>query len=182
MKNLFQASIALELFNLISADLNSYQPIRPSYPFPGSSSELEDSHLSDKLAFPKSLYLLEPLFSSYEMNPVASGAQSSVPVPEDLDLDAWFVPPPQESSSITFVEDAEVAGGKSKKGKKGKGKDVGSSANGRKMKHKRNEDLLTPTESDHETLEEKARVRSCFLCNNWTVYLFIYFFSGRLRG
>ncbi len=139
-----------------------------SHSFPDTPSGFEDSLLSNEPAFPKSLYLIEPLFSSYELNPVASGAQTSVPAPEDLDLDAWIVPVPQEAPSLTAIDEAEVAEKRPKKGKKGKGKDVGSPTNRRKIKRNRNVDLLTPAESDHEILEEKTlleEVRSHFLCN-----------------
>lgn len=101
-----------------------------------------------EIRFPKSLYLIQPLFSAYQLNPVSVQAQASVPVPESLDLDTWFVPPPKPDV-------IEV-----KKSKKGKGKET----NGVKSKHKRkekkgtegellHEDVLTPEES--ETVEQR---------------------------
>jgi AP-3 complex subunit delta-1 len=167
-----QAANALELFNFVSADLNSYQPVVPSHQSPDSSSGFDDSFLSNEPAFPKSLYLIEPLFSSYELNPVARGAQTSIPAPEDLDLDAWIVPLPQEAPSLTAIEEAEIPEKRPKKGKKGKGKDVGSSTNGRKVKQNRNVDLLTPAESDHEEKNLLEEVWSHFLCNVLRVYCF----------
>lgn len=66
--------------------------------------------------FPKSLYLIQPLFSSYALNPVAVEAQASVPVPDGLDLDAWIVP-----RAKPVVADVVEAKAKRKKDKKGKG-------------------------------------------------------------
>ena len=40
--------------------------------------------------FPKSLYLIQPLFATYPLNPVAPEAQASVAVPKGLDLNAWI--------------------------------------------------------------------------------------------
>jgi AP-3 complex subunit delta-1 len=42
-------------------------------------------------SYPKSLFLVQPLFTGYEMNPVGYRAQESVKVPEGLDLDAVLV-------------------------------------------------------------------------------------------
>lgn len=42
---------------------------------------------------PKSLNLLSPLFLAHQLGPVAERAQASVPLPEDIDLDATIVPP-----------------------------------------------------------------------------------------
>lgn len=44
-------------------------------------------------AYPKSLFLLLPLFESYELNPVGYKAQERVSLPEGLDLDAPIVDP-----------------------------------------------------------------------------------------
>jgi AP-3 complex subunit delta-1 len=43
--------------------------------------------------YPKSLFLLLPLFDSYELNPVGYKAQERVSLPEGLDLDAPIVDP-----------------------------------------------------------------------------------------
>jgi len=101
--------------------------------------------------FPKSLYLIQPLFSSYELNPVALHAQESVAVPEGLDLDEWFVPPPRE----TVLDD--LGEKEKKKTKKGKGKDTGLSA-GKKKKTPRNEQavVLVPVDTEEESPEDRA--------------------------
>jgi AP-3 complex subunit delta-1 len=103
------------------------------------------------------LYLIQPLFSGYELNPVATNAQASVPVPEGLDLDAWIVPPPREVVQVKADEGDDDHEKKAKKSKKGKGKNVESTAIGKKRKTKENGNqvLLLPIESDTETLEEK---------------------------
>lgn len=114
----------------------------------------EDLSGSNEPTFPKSLYLIGPLFSSYELNTIASGAQASLPAPEGLDLDAWIVPlreptpqPQQETEEVT----------KSKKSKKGKGKAAVLSVNGKKkVKGNGHADMLTPVESDHEISEGRA--------------------------
>ncbi|KAK0217615.1 adaptin N terminal region-domain-containing protein [Armillaria nabsnona] len=141
-----RAANTLQLFRFIQADLDSHHPIQET-----TFSEASSSF--DPIAeprFPKSLYLIRPLFSAYQLNPVGAAAQESVPVPEGLDLDAWIVlPPPKPSDGLN---------GKVKKSKKGKEKDT----NGVKSKKKRkegngplHEDVLTPTIVE-ETAEERA--------------------------
>jgi AP-3 complex subunit delta-1 len=112
--------------------------------------------MKDEPRFPKSLYLIRPLFDVYELNPVASSAQASVPIPEGLDLDAWFVPPPPEPVAHAEEESAVVE--KKKKAKKGKAKEVESPSAGKKKKTKSTQDevILTPSNESPETLEEKA--------------------------
>lgn len=145
-----QASNALQLFDFVSADINSYHPKGISSS-DNSATVTEDPFGSNEPAFPKSLYLIGPLFSSYELNTIACGAQASLPAPEGLDLDTWIVPPreptpqPQQETAIT------------KKSRKGKGKAAVLSVNAKKkMKGDEHADMLTPVESDHETSEGKA--------------------------
>lgn len=157
----FQAANTLQLFNFISADINSFLPnmrVVSSSPLPGSSSQLDGPpSRSDELRFPKSLYLIQPLFTPYELNPVAATAQDSVVPPEGLNLDAWFVEPPSEVTSYVQADDADVV--KTKKMKKGKAKDLVSNANLSGKKTSKNEDgaLINTTESDLETPEEIAQ-------------------------
>ena len=63
--------------------------------------------------------MLNPLFSSYELYPVAPFAQESVPVPPGLDLDTWIVPVPKEFLEKQPIEEGEIV--REKKGKKKKG-------------------------------------------------------------
>jgi len=112
------------------------------------------------------LYLIGPLFTIYELNPVALTAQASVPVPEGLDLDAWIVPPPKDVVANGWADDGDEAGRRqTKKSKKGKGKEVnGAKAKSTKKKLKAEGDgvVLTPAEPDVETVDERAeRERVC---------------------
>jgi AP-3 complex subunit delta-1 len=112
--------------------------------------------------YPKSLYLIQPLFSSYELNPVASNAQASVPIPDGLDLDAWIVPPPKEL--VPPAEEVVVEKRRSKKGKEKEkevnGKKLGktSSKKPREVELLRDGDVLTPVDVDVETPEEREKV------------------------
>lgn len=139
----------LQLFRFIDADLNSFRPKI-------SSLDLPDDNVSgfapeDDLHFPKSLYLIQPLSASYQLNPVAKVAQASVPIPEGLDLDAWIVHPPEDP-----VQD--VAESIDRK-KKSKGK--GTSGEKKNSKKKRKGDdgeliALASPEPEVETAEERA--------------------------
>ncbi|KAL0061526.1 AP-3 complex subunit delta [Marasmius tenuissimus] len=145
-----RAANTAQLFNFVQADLNSYRPRHDALAGTSLDPIAEPT-------FPKSLYLVQPLFSSYELNPVAQTAQGSVPVPEGLDLDAWIVPPPVVAESKLDNDEK-----KTKKTKKGKGKEM----NGSKVKNgkKRRDDdeipsngvILTPTTAEFETVEDKA--------------------------
>ncbi|KAI0785413.1 adaptin N terminal region-domain-containing protein [Irpex lacteus] len=148
------------LFSFVNADIQAFRP-RPSISY-GEDEEGFGGTSSPSVEprFPKSLFLVHPLFSVYELNPVAASAQASVPIPEGLDLDAWIVPPPREET----VDEGEGRGDaavKVKKSKKGKGKAVG---NGKSKKQKRGDMLEYEPEDDDtsavqtpvETEEEKA--------------------------
>ncbi|KII93311.1 hypothetical protein PLICRDRAFT_672814 [Plicaturopsis crispa FD-325 SS-3] len=152
-----RAANTLQLFNFIRADLSAYRP-RPEngFGYPDASSSAAGFAAPSEPRFPKSLYLIRPLFTSYELNPVATTAQASVPVPEGLDLDSWFVPPPPPSR----VADEEVEeAAKVKKVKKGKGKEVNGtkSKNGKKAKPAEGSSRSsTPVQAVIETPEERA--------------------------
>ncbi|KAG2022853.1 Ap3d1 protein [Coprinopsis cinerea AmutBmut pab1-1] len=149
-----RASNALELFTFISADLKSWKPQTQAGP-----STVEGFN-ADAPAFPKSLYLIQPLISVHELNPVAETAQSCVPVPEGLDLDEWFVAPPPEP-----VMEERPMGEKKKRAKKGKEKqDSGKKSDKKKKKGKEVDinsgDILTPVYDENETpedIEERER-------------------------
>jgi AP-3 complex subunit delta-1 len=104
---------------------------------------------------PKSLYLMHPIFSSYELNPVASIAQASVPVPDGLDLDAWIVPSMQD---VQEHDDGDATERKTKRSKKGKEKESTSRSKVKGAKKKQKEEgyqeELAPQEE--ETATEKA--------------------------
>lgn len=159
-----KAANTLQLFNFIQADLNAHRSkpqTSPRFSSPVTATSFDPIAPAEP-HFPKSLYLIQPLFSSYELNPVALAAQASVPVPEGLDLDAWIVPPPRESTPAL----EESSGKRPKKSKKGKGKEVdGNNPRSGRKTHKQEEDsnLLAPAPPETETPEEKAeraRVRT----------------------
>jgi len=87
------------------------------------------------------------------MNPVAANAQASVPVPEGLDLDEWFVPPPPEQ-----VDKHEAIGVKAKKKHKGKGKEHSGakSKSGKKQEQQEQQEVVVPQPEPVETEEERA--------------------------
>lgn len=85
-----------QLFQFIEADLAARKP--PSGVANESAEAIEgmdegfaSSSGSNDPPFPKSLFLLQPLFSSYEMTSVAYKAQESVRIPEGIDLDTEIV-------------------------------------------------------------------------------------------
>ncbi|KIJ66444.1 hypothetical protein HYDPIDRAFT_87029 [Hydnomerulius pinastri MD-312] len=148
-----RAANILQLFIFIKRDLAAHRS-RGENGFADSSSSLFDPVAEP--SFPKSLYLIHPLFSSYELNPVASAAQASVPVPDGLDLDAWIVPSMQDS----LVDDDDEAGErKVKKSKKGKEKESTNRTKAKGGKKKRKEEAspedFVPQEPE-ETAEERA--------------------------
>jgi AP-3 complex subunit delta len=156
-----QAANTLQLFTLINADLDAYRP-KPENSDIGSSF---DPMTSAEPRFPKSLYLIEPLFSRYELNPVAASAQASVPIPEGLDLDAWIVPSEASAIAEDVVENEEPHVKKSKKGQERE-----MNGKSRKGKKKRNEDRNVvpspPMATEVEAAEEAAeteRVRDVLL-------------------
>ena len=90
--------------------------------------------------YPKSMYLLQPLRTSYELNYVAPHAQSAVPVPEGINLDHWIVPPPKVKHEVEEVP---------RKSKKSKTKGKEKATTGKKGKKKSEPEI-------EETPEEKA--------------------------
>ena len=144
----------LQLFTFISADINSYR----LGPTAGPSSLAAEFTPLEEPRFPKSLYLIHPLFTGYELNPVGANAQTSVVIPEGLDLDSWIVPPPREAVPHNVDDEKDGSGKKKVRSKKGKGKDVGSAATSKKRKGKENGDhtMLIPADSE-ETPEERVQ-------------------------
>jgi AP-3 complex subunit delta len=123
-----QAANTLQLFTLVNADLKSFHP-KPDF------TNASFDPLAVEPRFPKSLYLIQPLFSAYELNPVAPNAQENVPIPEGLDLDAWIVPPPQDPPPFEDTNESEER--RVKKSKKGKDKEINGKP--KSGKHKRRE-------------------------------------------
>ncbi|KAJ3755997.1 adaptin N terminal region-domain-containing protein [Lentinula raphanica] len=154
-----RAANTIQLFNFILADLNAYRPRPVDNPFDESSSSFAGSSVASEPSFPKSLFLIQPLFSSYDLNPVAQHAQASVPIPAGLDLDAWIVPPPPDPLSLIGNGEKHAK----KKSKKEKGKDALSNSKGKKKQRAENgngydEDhfvTLAPQEPEAETEEQR---------------------------
>ncbi|KAH9049511.1 Adaptor protein complex AP-3 delta subunit [Lactarius hengduanensis] len=115
-----RAANAVKLFTFIQADLVSFHLDDPA-----SGTPVDDT--SQHPAYPKSLLLINPLFSTYELNSVNFAAQDSISVPEGLDLDVWIVPPPQEflmpaAAGADDLQEGEHLPTKKKVKSKGKGK------------------------------------------------------------
>ncbi|KAF7303117.1 AP-3 complex subunit delta [Mycena kentingensis (nom. inval.)] len=149
-----RAANTLQLFNFINADLAAFKP-RPA----GSANNpfAEASSSFDPVAeprFPKSLYLIQPLHTAYELNPVAILAQASVPVPPGLDLDVWFIPPPPEPT----VEAPRKSKGKSREVNGGGGKSSSGKSKKKQKEVVANGDavVLTPANEEAETPEQAA--------------------------
>jgi AP-3 complex subunit delta len=149
------------LFTFIRKDLNAHRPKSENgFGFQDAASSSFDPIAEPR--FPKSLYLIRPLFTSHELNPVAPTAQASVPIPDGLHLDAWIVPSQQER---VMEEDDDDVVRKVKKGRKGKGKETNGTrvkSGKRRQRDDDPRDTYTPPEPEVETEEERAeRERVC---------------------
>lgn len=152
----------LGLFSFIQADLAAHRakPVAVD-PIYGDFSDAgpSDVNTSSDPRFPKSLYLIRPLFAGHELNPVAQAAQSSVPVPNGLNLDAWIVPPPKEPE--------EESTPKVKKSRKGKEKEAnGVKHRSTKKKETHQSDFeetksAAPVELEETPEQEAERERVC---------------------
>lgn len=155
-----RAANILQLFTFIKRDLANHRP-KSDFVADTSSAPLTvfDAPLISSPSFPKSLYLVHPLCSAYELNPVASAAQTSVPIPDGLDLDAWIVPSMQVHLPDEDEGAGEVAGEKKvKKSKKGKEKESASRTKSKGTKRRKEDEVieeLIPQE-EAETPEEIA--------------------------
>lgn len=159
-----QATNILQLFNFINADLSTYKP-KPKLEFENGFADAGTSAFDPVGTidphYPKSLYLLKPLFSSYPLNPVAPEAQSSIAIPEGLDLDTWIVP---EAKPVVHQLEPDDTGvrRKKKKDKKGKSKAEGE-GDGPKIMKKKGKSAREPigepiTREEIEAAEERAKV------------------------
>jgi len=95
----FQASNLAHLFALIKNDVGkSAAPTEKAADLaipamPSGFVESESTGSDETPNYPKSLFLLLPLFDSYELNPVGYKAQERVSLPEGLDLDTPIADP-----------------------------------------------------------------------------------------
>lgn len=127
----------------MQADLKGYQSTT-SGRGEGSSSTENGSEIN----YPKSLFLIRPLFLSHPLNPIAPGAQASVQAPEGLDLNAWIDAEEEKIASGVTTESTKV---KKKKSKKDKGKEKAGKENGKSSSR-----VLEPSLSDTERAKLKA--------------------------
>ncbi|KIJ53612.1 hypothetical protein M422DRAFT_222276 [Sphaerobolus stellatus SS14] len=150
-----RAANALQLFAFINADVSSFKPKpKPIAPVYEIDDGFIDTPSPSEPEFPKSLYLISPLTTAYELTPVAPEAQESVPVPDGLNLDMWIIPPPKEEVVQNGVTE--------KKKKKGKGKEKAENgvAKAKKRKDKSlrdSETLQEPEETPEEAAERERR-------------------------
>lgn len=170
-----QAANMLQLLTFMRADLTSFRPRASSSLGYDDIGPTPFQDTSPEPSFPKSLFLLRPLSSTYELNTVAPNAQEMVPVPEGLDLEAWIIPPPRDEPVGAFEEadGDEMEPVVKKKVRKGKRKETGE-AKVKSGKKKRGhvpsyEDDMLQAEGEAEiieTEEERAareRVRTSFV-------------------
>ncbi|KIR60192.1 AP-3 complex subunit delta-1 [Cryptococcus bacillisporus CA1873] len=104
------------LLGFVKADLEHHAPPQSTIRRDSESSipELEGGFEAeakqtnqDEPPYPKSLYVFPPLSTSHPLNAVASYAQSSIPVPDGLDLDADLVPGGGWPEDIEEVDESE---------------------------------------------------------------------------
>ncbi len=141
------------MFTFIRADLASFRPEDDAIVGPPANETNQNP------TYPKSLLLINPLFSTYELNSVNAAAQDSIPVPESLDLDAWIVPPPREYTvPDTAPADDDIQEGERpsvKKKLKNKGKRKGKEKMSQAAIHS-SQTEPTPSPGLSETEEDRA--------------------------
>ncbi|KAI9454892.1 Adaptor protein complex AP-3 delta subunit [Lactarius psammicola] len=150
-----RAANAVKLFTFIQADLVSFHLEDPAA---GPPVDNAGQHPT----YPKSLLLINPLFSTYELNSVNSAAQDSISVPEGLDLDVWIVPPPQEflmPAAAVTNDSQEVEHPPTKKKVKGKGKARSSKVATIKPQDPQIDPINPPDPSETEERIENERRR-----------------------
>lgn len=156
-----RAAEMLNLLRFTRADIDAYRPKTEHVLSFGESSFTALDTASGEPHYPKSLFLIRPLYAAFELNAVALTAQARVPIPDGLDLDSWIVPPPKEMAEVVQADDDEVAELKKKrKSKKGKEKDTGAvKSKGRKQAHRDDDEntLIAPAETEEEQAERERR-------------------------
>jgi len=143
----------VQLFNFVRADLASHR-------LEGVSTVgVPSDETNESPAYPRSLLLINPLSSAYELNSVNIAAQDSIPVPESLDLDAWIVPPPREFTVPDAGTEDDTQGGErrsaKKKVKSSKGKGKSKEKGPKATTHDPQTDLI-PSLGPSETEEDRA--------------------------
>lgn len=145
-----------QLFSFIQADIaHRPQTIPLSVPIeddeiPSSSAPFTPPVTDIEPSFPKSLYLLRPLFTSYELNYVATTAQANVRVPDGLDLDVWLIPIEKEAVQ---AEGEAAKNGTTKVGRK---KEKGIRSDGKSKRRKKGDREAEQPDLPTATPEERA--------------------------
>ena len=152
----------MKLFTFIQADLVSFHDDSAA----GTSVDNAGQHPT----YPKSLLLINPLFSTYELNSVSSAAQDSISVPEGLDLDVWIVPPPQEflmpaAAVADDSQEGEHLPTKKKVKSKVKAKARSSKVATIKPHDPQTDPIILPDPSEMEERLENERVSSSVMPN-----------------
>ena len=141
----------MQLFAFIRADLASFRP-------EDDSTDPPVNETSQNPTYPKSLLLINPLFSAYELNSVNTAAQDSFPLPESVDLDAWIIPPPRQYTMPDAVPADYTPEGERpsvKKKLKGKGKHKGKEKMSQAATHSSQTEPI-PSPGLSETEDDKA--------------------------
>jgi AP-3 complex subunit delta-1 len=144
----------VQLLTFIRADLASFRPED------GPTTGPPVDETTQNPTYPKSLLLINPLFSTYELNSVNTSAQDCIPVPESLDLDAWIVPPPREYTLPDAVPADYTPEGERpsvKKKLKGKGKHKGKEKMSQAATQSSQIERM-PSPGPSETEEDKAEL------------------------
>ncbi len=150
----------MQFFTFIRADLASFRLEDDSTAGPPADK------ISQSPIYPKSLLLINPLFSTYELNSVNIAAQDSIPVPESLDLDAWIVPPPREYTVPDTAPADDTQGGEHpsvKKKLKSKGKRKGKEKASQPATHGSQTEPIPspgPSEKEDDRVEREKASRS----------------------
>ena len=150
----------MKLFTFIQADLVSFHLEDPAA---GTLVDNSGQHPT----YPKSLLLINPLFSAYELNSVNFAAQDSITVPEGLDLDVWIVAPPQEflMPAAAVADSHEAEHPPTKKKVKSKAKARSSKVATIKLQDAQTDPIEPPDPSETEERTENERVSSSVMPN-----------------
>jgi AP-3 complex subunit delta-1 len=92
----------------------------PEYLYEGGASNVfakDPANGAGDPRFPKSLLLVRPLHTAYELRSVGPEMQRQIKPPPGLDLDAWIVPPPKKAVPARAVDQEVTIRKKKKKGK-----------------------------------------------------------------
>jgi AP-3 complex subunit delta-1 len=162
----------LELFAFIKADISSHQTKALSNST-NTTSQPDSGPASDP-AYPKSLFLIQPLHAR-PLHPVplsaVAGSSSTyqtgpswinAPIPEGLDLESWIIPPPKSTSRAEGGDEnlAPSPGLVSSERKKGKQKaNVGDGTTKKKKKAQEAASNSAATPSRESPEEKAARAR-----------------------